>query len=140
MLVATPGGSVSPGQPIVEIVPARDTLVVEAQVRPEDIGFIAIGQRATVKITAYDYAIYGGVPGKVTRISPDALADQKTGNSYYLVRVLTDRAAIGDGAGHDLPVGPGMRAEINLLSGRRTILSYLITPITRLSENAFRDP
>ncbi len=139
VMVATVGGTVTPGQPLVEIVPAGDILVVEAAVRPEDIGFVAIGQRATVKITAYDYSLYGGVPGRVTRISPDAVADAKQEQSHYMIRVAIDRAAIVNKRGETLPIGPGMIAQVDLLGDKRTILSYLLTPITRLQERAFRE-
>ncbi|WP_157218848.1 HlyD family type I secretion periplasmic adaptor subunit [Flavisphingomonas formosensis] len=139
VMISTVGGSVPPGQPIIEIVPLRDTLVVEAAVKPEDIGFVAIGQRATVKITAYDYSLYGGIPGRVTRISPDAVLDPKEERSHYLIQVAIDRDAIVNKAGERLPVGPGMVAEVDLLGDKRTVMSYLLTPITRLEERAFRE-
>jgi len=139
VMVSTVGGTVTPSEPLVEIVPLRDTLVIEAAVRPEDIGFIAVGQRATVKITAYDYSLYGGIPGRVVRISPDAVLDPKEERSHYLIRVAIDRDAIVNKAGERLPVGPGMVAEVDLLGDKRTVMSYLLTPITRLQERAFRE-
>jgi adhesin transport system membrane fusion protein len=139
VMASTLGGSVSPGQPLVEIVPARDTLVIEAMVRPEDIGFVAINQPAMVKITAYDFSLYGGIPGKVVRISPDAVVNEKDGSSHYLIRVAIDRDAIVNRNGERLAVGPGMVAEVDLLGDKRSILSYLLTPITRLKERAFRE-
>jgi adhesin transport system membrane fusion protein len=139
VMVATVGGSVTPSQPLIEIVPARDTLVVEAAVRPEDIGFVAVGQRAMVKITAYDFSLYGGIPGRVTRISPDAVLDPKEERSHYMIRVAIDRAAIVNAQGERLPVGPGMVVDVDLLGDKRTVMSYLLTPITRLEERAFRE-
>ncbi|WP_076071790.1 HlyD family type I secretion periplasmic adaptor subunit [Sphingomonas montana] len=139
VLVATVGGTVRPGDPLVELVPSDDTLVVEAMVTPKDIAFVRTGQRAKVKITAYDSAIYGSLDGRVTTISPDVTVDQRTGESHYIVRVRTDRDALKDGAGRPLPIGPGMIADVSLLGDKRSVLSYLLTPFTRLRDNAFRE-
>lgn len=139
VLVATPGGTIQPGAPIVELVPADDRLVIEAQVRPNDIGFIAVGQRATVKLTAYDYTLYGSLPGEVIRISPDATVNQQDGSSFYTIRVAVKRDAIVSPVGERLPIGAGMVAEVDLLGAKRTVLSYLLTPITRVTEMAFRE-
>jgi adhesin transport system membrane fusion protein len=92
-----------------------------------------------VKITAYDFSLYGGIPGRVTRISPDAVLDPKEERSHYMIRVAIDRAAIVNAQGERLPVGPGMVVDVDLLGDKRTVMSYLLTPITRLEERAFRE-
>ncbi len=139
VLVATVGGSVRPGEPLVEIVPAGDTLVVEADVRPADIAFLHPGQRATVKLTAYDYSVYGVLDGVVERISPDAVVDPRTGESHFVIRVRTDASALKGQDGKPLPIGAGMVAQVDVLGHKRTIMSYLLTPVSKLSDNAFRE-
>lgn len=138
VLVTTVGGSVPPGSPVVEIVPSERLLYVESQVRPSDIAAVRLGQRARVEITAYNSAIFGMLDGKVTAISPDATLNEKTGESFYTVEVQTT-SLLRDSQGRALPIGPGMVANISLLGEKRSILSYLFTPITRLSETAFRE-
>ena len=128
-----------PGEPLVEIVPQGDTLVIEAQVRPADIAFVHIGQKAFVKLTAYDYSVYGGMDGVVERISPDATVNEKTGESYFTIRVATRGKALTAPDGQPLPIGVGMIAEVDLLGHKRSIMSYLLTPVTKLSDNAFRE-
>ncbi len=139
VLVTTVGGSVSPGQPLVELVPSREALQVEALVSPKDIGSVRIGQRAKVDITAYDPAVYGSLEGQVVTISPDAVLNERTGETHYLVRVRTGKSALTDKNGRRLAIGPGMIATINLLGDKRSVMSYILTPITRLSETAFRE-
>jgi adhesin transport system membrane fusion protein len=137
VLVTTVGASVSPGQPLVEIVPAEETLLVEARVLPKDIGSVRLGQPAKVDVTAYDASIYGSLSGAVVAISPDAVADERTGETFYLVQVRTrgDRTRTG----RKLAIGPGMVADISLLGDKRSVLSYLLSPITRLGERALRE-
>jgi len=137
VLVTTVGGSVGPGAPLVEIAPDRETLLVEAMVLPKDIGRVRIGQSAKVEITAYDPSVYGSLPGRVAAISPDAVADERTGQTFYLVQVRTDSDRTG--TGRKLAIGTGMVADVSLLGDKRSVLSYLLTPITRLSERAFRE-
>ncbi len=139
VMMATVGGSVRPGEPLVEVVPAGDTLVIDADVRPADIAFLHPGQKATVKLTAYDSAIYGGLTGHVERISPDAVVNERTGESHYVVRIRTDQAALKASDGMVLPVGVGMVAEVGIIGHKRTILSYLLNPVTKLRDNAFRE-
>jgi adhesin transport system membrane fusion protein len=130
---------VKPGEPLVEIVPGDDTLVVEARVAPADIAFVRPNQRAQVKLTAYDYSIYGSLEGRVERISPDAvLTDERTGETHYLVRVRTD-GRLRDGNGRPLAITPGMVAEVDLLGEKRSILSYILSPIERVSDKALRE-
>lgn len=139
VLVTTIGGSVAPGQPLVELVPLRDQLQIEARIRPQDIGSVHINQRARVDVTAYDSAIYGSLEGKVASISPDAVIDERTGESFYLVRVVTSAAALTDKSGRKLPIGSGMVASVSLLGDKRSVLSYILTPITRVTDEAFRE-
>lgn len=122
----TVGGVVQPGKDIVEIVPLDDALVLEARVAPKDIAFIHPGQEATVKFTAYDFSIYGGMAGEVENISPDTVVDDR-GNAFYLVRVRTRASNMAD----KLPIIPGMTAEIEILTGRKTVLSYLLKPVLK---------
>jgi adhesin transport system membrane fusion protein len=138
VLVTTTGGSVSAGMPIAEIVPSEDALYVEAMIKPSDIANVRLGQRSKVEITAYNSSIYGTLDGKVTSISPDAVLNEKTGESYYTVQVQT-LGSLLDTDHKRLPIGPGMIANVSLLGEKRSVLSYLFTPITRLSETAFRE-
>ena len=139
VLVSTVGGTVRPGEPLVEIVPSRSGLTVEAMVRPQDIAWIHTGQRALVKVSAYDYAIYGGIEGEVIGISPDSIIDERTGEAQYIVKVRTQAEGLKTREGVVLPVTAGMLADVNLIGDRRTVLNYLLRPFTRLSERAFRE-
>jgi membrane fusion protein, adhesin transport system len=134
LLANTVGGVVQPGKDIVEIVPLDDTLVLEARVQPRDIAFIRPGQAATVKFSAYDFSIYGGLEAKVENISPDTVIDER-GNAFYLVRVRTAQAGFTD----KLPIIPGMTAEVDVLTGRKTVLSYLLKPVLKVRDGALRE-
>jgi len=138
VLVTTVGGSVTAGQTIAEIVPSEDALYVEAKIRPADIGNVRLGQDAKLEITAYNRAIFGTLDGHVTSISPDAVKDEKSGETFYNVEVQTTDQ-LRDSNGTLLPIGPGMVANVNLLGDKRSVLSYIFTPLTRLSQTAFRD-
>lgn len=139
VLVNTVGGTARPGEPLVEIVPSRSGLTVEARVLPRDIAFVRIGQRSLIKITSYNYSIYGGLEGKVINISPDSIVDEQSGETYYTVKIGTPENFLLSPGGQRLPIGPGMLADVNLIGDKRSVLSYLLTPFTRLSENAFRE-
>ena len=139
VLVTTRGGTARPGEPLVEIVPSDESLLIEARVRPDDIAFVSLGQKSRVAITAYDRAVYGALDGRVVAISPDAVTDERTGDTFYLVRVRTDENALLDQAGRRMPIGPGMVAEVSILGDTRTVLQYILSPITKLSESAFRE-
>lgn len=139
VFVTTIGGSVRPGDPLLEMVPVRDRLLVEASVAAKDIASVRLGQPAKINISAYDSAVYGSLSGRVIAISPDAVVNERTGESHYLVRIRTDSDSIVDAGGHRLRIGSGMGADVNLLGDKRSILTYLLTPITRLSETAFRE-
>ncbi|QBY49897.1 MULTISPECIES: HlyD family type I secretion periplasmic adaptor subunit [Cupriavidus] len=139
--VNTVGGVVQPGMDLVEIVPLEDTLLVEARVRPADIAFLRPGQPAVVKLSAYDFSIYGGFPGTVEHISADTLTPERPGErpeSYYLVRVRTRDNRPG-GSAVQVPILPGMVATVDVLTGQKTVLHYLLKPIIKTRELAFRE-
>jgi membrane fusion protein, adhesin transport system len=139
VLVTTVGSAVAPGAPLLEIVPSEETLLVEAMVHPKDIAFVRIGQKAKVQVTAYDPSVYGALQGHVTAISPDVTVNEKSGESFYIVQVRTTTNALKDRYGRPLPIGTGMVADVALLGDKRTVMEYILTPITRLTENAFRE-
>lgn len=133
----TVGGVVRPGEPIAEIVPLTDDLEIRARLAPKDRGFVTAGQRAVVKITTYDYARYGGLEGRVERVS----ASTHTGaanETYYEVVVRTDRNYLGESA-TDFPITPGMEATVDIHTGARTVLDYLVRPVLKLRHEAFRE-
>jgi len=139
VLITTVVGSISPGQPLVELVPTHERLQIEARIRPQDIGRVHINQRAYVDITAYDPAIYRSLSDKVTGISPDTVIDERTGESFFVVRVLTDKPAAIDKRCNPLPIGSGMIATVKFLGDKRSILSYILTPFNRVKDSAFRE-
>ncbi len=133
----TVGAVVRPGEIIMEVVPLDDSLLIEAKIRPTDIGFIHLGQKATVKITAYDFSIYGGLEGEVENISPNTITTDK-GESFYVAWIRTQKSTLDrDGQSH--PLIPGMQTEVDILTGHRTVLQYLLKPILRAKESAFRE-
>jgi adhesin transport system membrane fusion protein len=134
LLANTVGGVVQPGKDLVEIVPLDDTLVLEARIAPKDIAFIRPGQRATVKFSAYDFSIYGGLEAAVENISPDTTVDER-GHAFYLVRVRTTRPELGE----KLPIIPGMTAEVDVLTGSKSVLSYLLKPVLKVQSHALRE-
>jgi membrane fusion protein, adhesin transport system len=139
VLVTTLGGAVAPGAPLVELVPSEESLLVEVMITPQDIAFVRMNQKAKVNITAYDPSIYGALEGIVVAISPDAVLNEQTGESFYTVQVRTASNALKDRDGRPLPIGTGMVADVSLLGDKRSVLSYLLSPITRLGERAFRE-
>ncbi|WP_418315389.1 HlyD family type I secretion periplasmic adaptor subunit [Piscinibacter sakaiensis] len=134
LLANTVGGVVTPGKDIVEIVPLDDQLVLEAKVQPKDIAFIHPGQHATVKFTAYDFSIYGGLDATVDNISPDTTVDER-GNAFYLVRVKTSKPNFNA----KMPIIPGMTAEVDILTGNKTVLSYLLKPVLKAKAYALTE-
>lgn len=134
LLFNTVGGVVPPGKDIVEIVPIEDALLIETRITPRDIAFLHPGQEAKVKFTAYDFAIYGSLDGVLEQIGADSLTDEK-GNTYFLVRVRTKKSRLGE----NLPVIPGMVAEVDILTGKKSVLSYLMKPITRARQYALTE-
>lgn len=137
--VTTIGGVVQPGAPVMEIVPFRDVLLVEAKIRPADVAFIRPGQEATVKLAAYNYLVYGSLKGKVENISPDTLRDdRKTGEeAFYRVLVSTGRSTLVHN-GKPLEIMPGMTGTVDILTGKRTVFDYFLRPILKIEE-AFRE-
>lgn len=134
----TIGGVVSPGDPIMEIVPTQDKLVVTAHLGPVDRGYVHSGQDALVKVTTYDYIRYGGLAGHVVHVAPDSSTDTKTGATYFEVIVETDKAALGT-ASRPLPISAGMQAVVDIQTGNRSIADYLLTPVLKLRQEAFRE-
>ena len=137
LLVSTVGGVVQPGMDLLEIVPIDDSLWIEARVLPKDIAFIRPGLKAMVKLTAYDFAVYGGLEAKVTLISADSFVDEKE-NPYYLVRVRTNENYL-EKNGEQLPIIPGMTAQVDILAGKRTVLDYIMKPILKARQNALTE-
>jgi adhesin transport system membrane fusion protein len=137
LLVNTVGGVIQPGMDLVEIVPLEDTLVIEAKVKPADIAFLRPKQEAKVKFTAYDFTIYGGLEAKLEHISADSITDEKD-NSYYLVRLRTNKNYLGPES-DPLPIIPGMVASVDILTGKKTILAYLLKPVLRAKYMALRE-
>ena len=135
--VTTIGGVIQPGMDLIEVVPLEDNLMVEARVNPKDIGFLHTGLRAVVKFTAYDFAVYGGLEGTVDHISADTIQDEK-GESYYLVRVRTAENYLGTKS-KPLEIIPGMRSNIDIMTGKKTIMEYLMKPILRARANALTE-
>jgi adhesin transport system membrane fusion protein len=140
VLVGTIGSAIAPGAALVEVVPAEGALAVAARVRPRDIGMVHLGQSATVKVTAYDSSVYGSLAGRVVRISPDAVVDDRGGEGWYEVRIETPARSLEGPGGRKVAIGAGMVTEVNLLGAPRTVLSYLLGPVARLTADAFREP
>src|SRR5690606_4833734 len=133
--VSTVGGIIPPGGQLMEIIPLDDQLLIEARMSPRDIAFIHPDQKATVKITAYDYAIYGGLEGEVTSISPDTIQDEvKRDDYYYRVFVRTKSSALANKNGKQFPIVPGMVATVDVHTGSKTVLQYLLKPLNRARE------
>ena len=137
VMVNTIGGVIKPGMDVLEIVPLDDSLLIEARVTPADIAFIHPGQEVMVKITAYDFSIYGGLTGKIENIGADTISDDNN-LSYYKIRVRTNKSKFGS-EGNPLPIIPGMSARVDILTGKKTILHYLLKPVFRAKEKAFRE-
>jgi adhesin transport system membrane fusion protein len=137
MVVNTVGGVVKPGEPIMEIVPTGDKLVVEARLNPTERGFIVEGQPAVVKISTYDFVRYGGLDGRVIAVAPDASTDEN-GAPYFRVVVQTDKTYLGK-TKDLLPITPGMEATVDIHTGRKSVMDYLIKPVLKLKDEAFRE-
>lgn len=133
----TIGGVIRPGQDILEIVPLGDTLLVEARIRPADIAFLGPDHSATVKITAYDYSIFGGLDAQIEQISADTIRDEQ-GEHFYRVLLRTKTGSLVHN-GRDLPIIPGMTATVEILTGKKTVLDYLLKPLLKAKENALRE-
>ena len=134
LLVRTVGGVVQPGKDVVEIVPLEEALLLDARVMAKDIAFLHPGDKAVVKFTAYDYSIYGGLEAKVELIGADSVTDER-GNTFYMVRLRTDKSHLGRG----LPVISGMVAEVSILTGKKSVLAYLLKPVLKAKQEAFSE-
>ncbi|MFJ7142951.1 MAG: HlyD family type I secretion periplasmic adaptor subunit [Pseudomonas protegens] len=135
--VNTIGGVVQPGSDLVEIVPMEDNLLIEAKVRPQDVAFLHPGQKAMVKFSAYDYTIYGGLSAKLELIGADTITDDK-GNSFYLIQVRTDKNHLG-GDANPLLIIPGMVATVDIITGEKSVLDYLLKPVLKARTEAMRE-
>jgi len=130
----TVGGIVLPGRDIIELIPFDDSLLVEVRVRPQDIAFMAPGQTANVKVTAYDFVVYGGLEGKVEQIGADTVLDEE-GNAFYEVSVRTTTVNFGQ----DKPIIPGMTVEVDILTGKKTVMAYLMKPVLRAHQRSLSE-
>ena len=137
LLVNTIGGVIQPGSDLVEIVPLGENLLVEARIRPQDIAFLHPGQEAMVKFTAYDYTIYGGLKAELEQIGADTVTDDD-GNSFYVIKLRTNKSHLGSEE-HPLLIIPGMVASVDIITGKKSVLSYLLKPIIRARAEALRE-
>jgi adhesin transport system membrane fusion protein len=135
--INTVGGIIQPGMDLVEIVPVDDNLLIEAHIRPADIAFLRPGQDAMIKLTAYDFSIYGGLPAKLERISADTITNDQD-ESFYLIYLRTDKNYIDSSKGQ-LEIIPGMTTTVDILTGKKTVLDYLLKPILKAKNEALRE-
>lgn len=136
--VTTIGGVIQPGMDLVEIVPLEDLLLIEAEIRPADIAFLFPGQKAVVKLTAYDFSIYGGLEAELDHISADTITNEEDGKSYYLIRLKTKKSYL-EKNGERLNIIAGMTANVDILTGKKSVLDYLLKPILKAKNNAMRE-
>ena len=136
--VTTIGGFVQPGQKVMEVVPLGDKLLVETRVKPSDIAFIKVGDKALVRVTAYDFSIYGGLEGRVVQVSADSIYDEVEKEAYFNVIVETGRNYLTF-QGRQLPITPGMMTDTQIITGRKSVLSYLLKPVLKARSEAFRE-
>lgn len=136
--VTTKGGFVNAGETIMQVVPVGDRLLVEARISPRDIGFVKVGDRANVKVTAYDFATYGGLPGKVVEVSADSIYDELERENYYRVLIETNRSFI-EKDGQRFAIVPGMITDVEIITGAKSILSYLLKPVSRAFDTALSE-
>ena len=136
--VTTIGGVVQPGEKVMEVVPMGDKLLVETRVKPSDIAFIKVGDKALVKVTAYDFSTYGGLDGKVVQVSADSIYDEVEREAYFIVIVETQKAYL-DKIGRRLPITPGMMTDTQIITGRKSVLTYLLKPVLKARSDALRE-
>jgi len=136
--VTTIGGFVQPGQKVMEVVPMGEKLLVETRVKPSDIAFIKVGDKALVKVTAYDFSTYGGLDGRVVQVSADSVYDEKEREAYFTVIVETTRSFLMS-HGRSLPITPGMMTDTQIITGRKSVLSYLLKPVLKAKSEALRE-
>jgi adhesin transport system membrane fusion protein len=136
--ITTIGGFVQAGEKVMEVVPMGDKLLVETRVKPADIAFIKVGDKALVKVTAYDFSTYGGLDGKVVQVSADSIYDEVEREAYFIVIVETQKAYL-EKAGRRLPITPGMMTDTQIITGRKSVLSYLLKPVLKARSDALRE-
>lgn len=136
--INTIGGVIQPGMDLIEIVPTEDTLLIETKIAPQDIGFLHPGLPALIKFTAYNFSTYGGLDGTVETISADTIQDDE-GNSFYQVKIRTDESALTSKDGTSLPIIPGMTASADIITGKRTVMGYLMKPVLKATDSALRE-
>ena len=136
--VTTIGGFVQAGEKVMEVVPMGDKLLVETRVKPSDIAFIKVGDKALVKVTAYDFSSYGGLDGKVVQVSADSIYDEVEREAYFIVIVETQKSYL-TAAGRRLPITPGMMTDTQIITGRKSVLSYLLKPVLKARSDALRE-
>lgn len=137
LFINTVGGVIKPGADLIEIVPTDERLSLEIKIKPSDIAFIRPGAEAKVKISAYDYAIHGGLIGRVTYISPDTITDKKE-NTFYLIHIETDKNYLGNEA-NQLQITPGMMASVDIITGKKTVMQYILKPILKSKQYVFSE-
>ena len=138
VLVSTTGSTVKPGEPVVEIVPEDSRMVIEVNVVPQDIGFIRRGQRALIKFSAYDYSIFGPMDGSVDVVGSDAIDTGKSDETAFMVKLVMAGPYIGTN-GAKLPIIPGMQAQVDIVTGKRTLMAYFFSPFSKAMDTSFRE-
>ena len=138
LAVNTVGGFVNAGEKLLDIVPVQEKLLIEARLQPSDVAFVLPGQAANIKFTAYDFSIFGGLQGKVQNVSADSIVDPNTREAYYVVLIETDASSL-EYRGRQLPILPGMVSSVEILTGHKTVLQYLLKPINKTRDEAFHE-
>ena len=136
--INTLGGVVRPGMDLIDIVPTEDRLIIEAKIRPSDIAFLHPGQKAMIKLTAYDYSIYGGLEARLIQISADTIYDPEKEQDFYNIRLSSEKSSI-EHAGQTLDIIPGMIVNVDILTGEKSVLDYILKPILKTRDNAMRE-
>ncbi len=136
--INTLGGVIRPGMDLIDIVPTEDRLLVEAQIRPSDIAFLHPGQKAMIKLTAYDYSIYGGLEADLAHISADTIYDPEKEQDFYIIRLITDKNSVAHG-GQSLDIIAGMVVDVDILTGEKSVLDYILKPILKTRDKAMRE-
>jgi adhesin transport system membrane fusion protein len=136
--VTTIGGFVAPGQKLMEVVPVDEQLLIETRVQPKDIAFVRVGQSALVKVSAYDFSIYGGLEGQVVQVSADSIYDEQSKQAYFTVIIQTPRSYLTSGE-RRLPITPGMICTADIRTGRKSVLAYLLKPVLKARSDALRE-
>jgi len=137
LLVNTTGGVVQPGEPLLEIVPIEDELLIEVEVSPKDIAYVISGQQAIIKLTAFDFAKFGSLNGKVINVGADSI-QKEDGSIWYICEIAVERSGLTS-LGKTIKVFPGMVAQVDIISGEKTVMEYLTEPVTKIANEAFRE-